>query len=112
MQIWESVRIALRALAVNKMRAILTMLGIIIGVGAVIALLSVGHGFEHYITQQFESLGTNLLFVFPGNMEQNSGPGVRTQRFQQLTMGDAKALADPFLVPDVAAVAPEYQRSG
>ena len=114
MQIWESVRIALRALAVNKMRAILTMLGIIIGVGAVIALLSVGKGFEQYITQQFESLGTNLLFVFPGNMNQNAGGGssARVQRFQPLTMGDAKALADPFLVPDVAAVAPEYQRSG
>ena len=114
MQLWESVRIALRALAVNKMRATLTMLGIIIGVGAVIALLSVGHGFEHYITQQFESLGTNLLFVFPGNIDQNSEGGrmARTQRFQPLTMGDAKALADPFLVPDVVAVAPEYQRSG
>ena len=113
MQVWESVRIALRALAVNKMRAILTMLGIIIGVGAVIALLSVGHGFEHYITQQFQSLGTNLLFVFPGNMDQAAQGGrMRTQRFQPLTMGDAKALADPFLVPDVAAVAPEYQRSG
>ena len=62
MQIWESVRIALRALTANKMRSILTMLGIIIGVGAVIALLSVGHGFEQYITEQFQSLGSNLLF--------------------------------------------------
>ena len=68
MQIWESVRISLRALTVNKMRSILTMLGIIIGVGAVIALLSVGQGFEQYITQQFQSLGTNLLFVFAGQL--------------------------------------------
>jgi len=113
MQIWESVRIALRALTVNKMRAILTMLGIIIGVGAVIALLSVGHGFEHYITQQFEGLGTNLLFVFPGRMDESSGgPRIGQQRIQPLTMGDAKALADPFLVPDVVAVAPEYQQYG
>jgi putative ABC transport system permease protein len=113
MQIWESVRIALRALTVNKMRAILTMLGIIIGVGAVIALLSVGHGFEHYITQQFENLGTNLLFVFPGRMDESSGgPRIGQQRIQPLTMGDAKALADPFLVPDVVAVAPEYQQYG
>jgi putative ABC transport system permease protein len=114
MQIGESLRIALSALAANKMRSILTMLGIIIGVGAVIALLSVGHGFEQYITEQFESLGSNLLFVFPGQLE-NSGPGSARssrQRFQPLTMGDAEALADPFLVPDVVAVAPEYQRSG
>jgi putative ABC transport system permease protein len=112
-QIWESVRIALRALAVNKMRAILTMLGIIIGVAAVIALLSVGHGFEQYITQQFQSLGTNLLFVFPGKIDNGSQGGrMQAQRFQPLTIGDAKALADPFLVPDVVAVAPEYQRSG
>ena len=113
MQIWESVRIALRGLAANKMRSILTMLGIIIGVGAVIALLSVGHGFEHYITQQFEGLGTNLLFVFPGRMDESSGgQQISTQRIQPLTMGDVKALADPFLVPDVVAVAPEYGRSG
>ena len=65
MQILESTRIALRALAANKLRSILTMLGIIIGVGAVIALLSVGHGFQDYINQQFEGLGSNLLFVIP-----------------------------------------------
>jgi len=114
MQIWESLRIALRALAANKMRSILTMLGIIIGVGAVIALLSVGHGFEQYITEQFEGLGSNLLFVVPGQLE-SSGPGSARssrQRTQPLTIGDAAALADPFLVPDIAAVAPEYQQSG
>ena len=114
MQIWESVRIALRALTANKMRSILTMLGIIIGVGAVIALLSVGHGFGQYITEQFQSLGTNLLFVIPGQLESGGHGRARAgrQRFQPLTMGDAKALADPFLVPDVVAVAPEYGRSG
>jgi putative ABC transport system permease protein len=113
MQIWESVRIALRALTANKMRSILTMLGIIIGVGAVIALLSVGVGFERYITQQFESLGSNLLFVIPGQLN-NGGSSVRSasQRIQPLTMGDAQALGDPLVVPDVVAVAPEYSRSG
>jgi putative ABC transport system permease protein len=113
MQIWESVRIALRALTANKMRSILTMLGIIIGVGAVIALLSVGHGFEQYITEQFQGLGSNLLFVMAGQLE-NGGPGsarAGRQRFQPLTMGDAEAVADPFLVPDVAAVAPEFGSS-
>ena len=101
MQIWESVRIALRALTANKMRSILTMLGIIIGVGAVIALLSVGHGFEQYITEQFEGLGSNLLFVFSGQLE-SGGPGsARARRGPQpLTMGDAEALADPFVETD------------
>ncbi len=114
MQLWESVRIALRGLAANKMRSILTMLGIIIGVAAVIALLSVGHGFEQYITEQFEGLGTNLLFVIPGQLEGGSHEEaqVARQRAQPLTIGDAEALADPFLVPDVVAVAPEYERSG
>jgi putative ABC transport system permease protein len=114
MQIWESVRIAMRALTANKMRSILTMLGIIIGVGAVIALLSVGHGFEQYITEQFEDLGSNLLFVMPGQLESSGASSARAgrQRFQPLTTGDAEALADPFQVPNVAAVAPEYGRGG
>lgn len=113
MQITENLLIALRSLAVNKLRSILTMLGIIIGVGAVIALISVGQGFESYINQQFASLGTNLLFVVPGQLS-NSGPGsARSSRgAQPLTMDDAEALRDVFRVPDVAAIAPAYSRSG
>ncbi len=109
MYLKESARIALRALAANKLRSALTMLGIIIGVGAVIALLSVGYGFQQYISQQFEGLGSNLLFVFAGQIDQSSPS--RGQRTQPLTMGDAEAMADPFLVSDVVAVAPEYSRS-
>jgi putative ABC transport system permease protein len=113
MSLIESARIALRALAANKLRAILTMLGIIIGVGAVIALLSVGYGFEDYISQQFAGLGSNLLFVFPGQIEQSGPPGRRAaQRIQPLTAGDAEAIADPFLVPEVAAVAAEFSNQG
>ncbi len=113
MQLTENLLIALRSLAVNKLRSILTMLGIIIGVGAVIALISVGQGFEEYINQQFASLGTNLLFVVPGQLD-NSGPGsARSNRgAQPLTMGDTEALRDVFRVPDVVAVAPSYSRSG
>ena len=59
----EALRIALRALTVNKVRSALTMLGIIIGVTAVIALVSIGQGFSAYITKQFAGLGTNVLFV-------------------------------------------------
>ena len=113
MSIVESARIALGALVANKLRAVLTMLGIIIGVGAVIALLSVGHGFQEYISEQFEGLGSNLLFVIPGQLEQGGPPGSGSrQRTQPLTMGDAQAMADPYQVSDVVAVAPEFSRSG
>jgi len=113
MQLLENLRIALRGLAVNKLRSVLTMLGIIIGVGAVIALISVGQGFESYITEQFAGLGTNLLFVVPGQLEGGGPHSSRSGRSAQpLTMDDAEALGDVFQVPDVAAVAPAYSRSG
>ncbi|NBQ63758.1 MAG: ABC transporter permease, partial [Proteobacteria bacterium] len=72
----ESVRMALRALGANKLRAALTMLGVIIGVAAVIALMSIGRGIQASIQAQIQALGSNLLFVSPG--AQNQG-GVRTQ---------------------------------
>ena len=69
MNLSENLRLALRALSANKLRALLTMLGIIIGVAAVITLLSVGQGVESFIVAEFEGLGNNLLFVFPGQLE-------------------------------------------
>jgi putative ABC transport system permease protein len=98
----ESIRIALRALLSNKLRAVLTMLGIIIGVAAVITLMSVGKGVEAFVQESFQGLGSNLLFVFPGSLESSSS----TTR-AELTMGDYRAIADPFLVPDASRVAPE-----
>ncbi len=102
MSLAESIRIALRALLANKLRAVLTMLGIIIGVGAVITLMSAGRGFEKLVEESFQGLGSNLLFVFPGSFE----GGSEIER-GELTMGDYQALADPFVVPDVVGVAPE-----
>ena len=75
MKIWESVRLAFRALTANKLRAALTMLGIIIGVGAVITLMSAGEGVSVYIEEQFQGIGSNLLFVAPGSMEENRSGG-------------------------------------
>jgi len=98
----ESIRIALRALLSNKLRAILTMLGIIIGVAAVITLMSVGKGVEQFVTESFQGLGSNLLFIFPGSLE-----GTSTTKRPEMTIGDYEAIADPFLVPDAVAVAPE-----
>ena len=80
MGITEQLRVALRALSVNKLRSSLTMLGIIIGVGAVITLLSVGQGVQNLVTGQLQSIGTNLLFVVPGNMS-DSQMQARQRRF-------------------------------
>jgi putative ABC transport system permease protein len=84
-------RIALRALKVNKMRSALTMLGIIIGVGAVIAMLAVGTGASRQIAEQIAAMGSNLLIVLPGS--QTSG-GVRTGFGSQptLTLADSEAI--------------------
>ena len=107
----ESVRIAMRALAANKLRSILTMLGIIIGVGAVIALMSIGRGVEKYVTDQFASLGSNLLFIAPGSFS-DGPPSQRGNVLTPLTFSDMTALSDGSYLPDVAAVAAEYAGSG
>jgi len=106
MDIRESLSAALRSLSANKVRSGLTMLGIIIGVGAVIAMLSIGQGAQAQITGQIESLGTNLLIVMPGAAQQG---GVRQAAgsAQTLTYEDALAIANPANCPSVALVAPE-----
>ena len=96
--------IALRALRRNKMRSILTALGIIIGVGAVVAMVAVGNGAQAKIESQVAALGQNLLIVFAGNRKSggvNSGLGTASS----LTLDDAAAIAREAL--DVVAVSPE-----
>ncbi|MBC7232796.1 MAG: ABC transporter permease [Chloroflexi bacterium] len=105
MNVIESVRIALRSLAANKLRAGLTMLGIIIGVGAVIALVAVGAGAQAQVTQQFQSLGSNLLVVSPGRVFFR-GVSLGAATAQSLTNDDVEAIAR--LAKAVAAIAPEY----
>jgi len=110
--ILESVRLAFRALVANKLRAALTMLGIIIGVGAVITLMSAGEGVSLYIEEQFQGMGSNLLFVMPGSMEEaNAGPPGMSAGGVELTNGDVEALRDPIRAPDVAAISPQMFRS-
>ena len=97
-------RISLRALRVNKMRSALTMLGIIIGVGAVIAMLAVGTGASRKIAAQISSMGSNLLMILPGS---TTSGGVRMGAGTQptLTMGDAEAiLKESSAVAQVAPV--------
>jgi len=109
MNLISSIGMAFSSLSANKMRSILTMLGIIIGTGAVIALLSVGQGAQGAITEQIQSIGSNLIFGFPGRYDQSSSQQVRN--WAPLTRQDAEALADPSLVEHVSAVAPVIQRS-
>jgi len=100
MQIGQLILEALDSLNSNKLRTGLTILGIVIGVAAVIAMLGVGQGASNSITNQINSLGTNLLFV-------SRSFGARGQTNPQpLTIADATALADPSQAPDVAQVSP------
>ena len=116
---WESVTIALRGLTANKLRTALTMLGIIIGVAAVIALLSIGKGFEASFNRDIESMGTNVLWILPGNFdifgegggESSRQVDRRNKEPQPLTLDDAQAIGNPMLVPDVAAIAPTFEGS-
>lgn len=107
MHLLDSVGLALRGILANKLRSALTMLGIMIGVGSVIALTSIGAGTQSFITQQIEGIGTNLIIVFPG---QQSAQGVRGGAGTAiLSLDDARALNDPVLAPDVDMVAPASQ---
>ena len=121
MQLWESITIAMRALTVNKLRTILTMLGIIIGVAAVIALIAIGNGVRQDMTERFSSLGTNLLTISSGQGRRFGPPGAPGQDEQSdaqadlkekaaepLTMRDVEALSDSGQVSHVAGVAPTY----
>jgi putative ABC transport system permease protein len=110
MNIIESIRLAMRGLFANKLRSLLTMLGIIIGVGAVIALLSIGQGAQGAITEQIQGIGSNVIFIIPGSLTQG-GASFGVGSLASLTEQDAEALAEPANCPDCAAVAPQITRS-
>ncbi len=102
MKYWQSLIEALESLAANKLRSGLTILGIVIGVAAVIAMISIGRGAENTITGSIQGIGTNLLFVFRGGSEDVRNP-------KPITLGDAAAISDHFQAPSVARVAPVLQ---
>jgi putative ABC transport system permease protein len=106
--LWQSLLIAIRALRVNKMRALLTMLGIIIGIAAVIAMVAIGTGASKMISDQIASIGSNLLLVIPGS---TTSGGLRSGSggTPTLTYDDAKAVKAE--CPSVAAVAPMVRGS-
>ncbi|MGA3066776.1 MAG: ABC transporter permease [Tepidisphaeraceae bacterium] len=105
MLLWMIVKVALKSLSANKLRSMLAMLGIIIGVGAVIAMLAIGAGAREQVIARFTAMGTNLLVVRPG---QRAYAGVMNGTQQNLTVEDAQELLK---LDDVAAVAPSVSRT-
>jgi putative ABC transport system permease protein len=103
MIVLQSIIEALQSLTANKLRSALTILGIVIGVAAVIAMLAVGNGAQSAITGSISGIGTNLLFVFTGNLEGN------IRNAKPLTLGDVEAIRDAFQAPHVANAAPAIQ---
>lgn len=103
MNLWQGALTALDSLRANKLRSALTVLGIVIGVAAVISLVSIGRGARAFITSQIESMGTNLVFVRPGRA-QEGGVGGAAGSAPTLTEEDAAALSG---VAAVTGIAPE-----
>jgi putative ABC transport system permease protein len=85
MNVLASARIAVRALRVNKLRSALTMLGIVIGVGAVITMVAVGAGAQARVAEQIQSLGSNLIIIWPGTVNLS---GVRLGAGAQATLSE------------------------
>src|SRR6266550_6192671 len=106
MTLFTTLKVALRALSKNKMRSGLTALGIIIGVGAVIAMVGIGNGARAQVESQIASLGQNVIQVSPGSA---SSRGVRqgADSANTLTVEDAEAIAEE--IPDVVAFSPEVK---
>lgn len=105
----ESVRIALHALFANKMRSILTMLGIIIGVGAVIAMVAVGMGVRQQVTNSIASLGSNMLIIRPGA---SLSGGLRGAAGSKTTLKYEDALAIQKKIKEAQYVSPAVHGSG
>src|ERR1044071_1878842 len=111
MNIFNLIRIAFRALQRNKLRAFLTMLGIIIGVAAVIAMVAIGQGSKKSIQDQLSSMGSNMITIRP-NSNQTVGGGARLDNssLQSLTEDDVKAIKNQ--ASNISAVSPAVQSRG
>src|SRR4051812_395800 len=101
MELFDLIAISLRTLRKNKMRSGLTVLGVVIGIAAVTTMVSVGQGAGELIQGEFRNLGTNVVLVFPGRVQQQ---GVREGLRATLTAADATAIAVE--CPSVRAVSP------
>jgi putative ABC transport system permease protein len=104
MLLWDILRSAVRSLLANRLRTFLTMLGVVIGVGAVVAMIALGEGARANVERSIMSMGTNLLFVRPGAPQRTP---VRSGSVETLTPEDAEAAA---VTPGIVAGAPEVSR--
>jgi len=107
MGFWLTFRVAIRALTRHKLRAGLTVLGVVIGIAAVTTMVSVGQSAGRLVQGEFETLGTNVIIVFPSSQRRG---GVRSERIVALTADDADAIAQE--CPSVMAVSPIVGSSG
>ena len=108
---WETIRTSLDAIRTHRMRSGLTMLGILIGIAAVILTVGLGQGAQQAVTAQIDALGTNLLVVTPGSTTSSTGVRGGQGSASTLTLSDANSLASKQVAPDIAAVAPSTSRS-
>ena len=106
MIVFDTIQTALTELSTNKLRTGLTMLGIVIGVGAVVALMAAGQGAQQGVTKEVSGLGSNLIFVQPGEIEQGGQFGMRAMT---LTADDAGVIEDPARLPYVDAVISQFE---
>jgi putative ABC transport system permease protein len=104
MTVADLFRFALRSLSGHRLRTVLSLLGMAIGVAAVVALTALGEGARRYVIDQFASIGTNLLIVVPGKSETTGIPGMAMGTANDLTLQDSEALARQ--IPDIDKVAP------
>lgn len=108
----ETVRTAIAALNARRMRSLLTMLGILIGIAAVMLTVGLGQGAQQQITSQINSLGSNMIIVTPSQTTTSGGFRGSGGAASTLTTQDAVMLADKTVAPDVVAVAPTSSTSG
>ena len=108
MILWDTLTMALAEFTTNKLRTALTMLGIVIGVGAVIALMAAGQGASAGVTSQVKGLGSNLLFITTASTSNSSSGGVRGVQGLNLTAKDEAALNDPSQAPFVEAAVGQF----
>jgi putative ABC transport system permease protein len=108
---FDTLRTALEAMRTHRMRSALTVLGILIGISAVILTVGLGIGAQQQVTAQVEALGTNLLIISPGSTTSTTGLRGGFGSASTLTQADAQALASPVVAPDIAAVAPTTSSS-
>jgi putative ABC transport system permease protein len=112
MNLFEALRIAFGGLLANRLRSSLTMLGILIGVAAVILLVAVGNGASVQINNQIQSLGANVIYVYPSNARGAGGVSQGFGTSQTLTQADVDAINSRQQDPDVAAAIPIAQSGG